>query len=80
MTEPNPPSEMSYEEAFAELEEIVGALESEESELQESLSLFERGQALAAHCSDLLDSAELKLKELDPEGDRSNADASGEDD
>lgn len=80
MTEPNPPSEMSYEEAFAELEEIVGALESEESELQESLSLFERGQALAAHCSDLLDSAELKLKELDPEGDPSNADASGEDD
>jgi exodeoxyribonuclease VII small subunit len=36
--------------------------------LEESLALFERGQVLAAHCSAQLDQAELKLRQLTPEG------------
>ena len=56
--------ELSYEEALAELEEIVSALEGEQNQLEESIKLFERGQALAARCSVLLEAAELKVKQV----------------
>jgi exodeoxyribonuclease VII small subunit len=56
--------ELTYEEALAELEEIVSALEGEQSQLDESIRLFERGQALAARCSTLLEAAELKVKQV----------------
>lgn len=59
--------EMSYEQAFEELEAIVEMLENDELELEEALARFERGRSLAARCSDLLESAELKLRELVPE-------------
>lgn len=55
---------LTYEEALAELEEIVSALEGEQSQLDESIKLFERGQALAAHCGALLEAAELKVKQV----------------
>ncbi len=63
---PSPQSvdEMTYEAAFAELESIVAALESEQKSLDESMSLYERGQALAKRCADLLEQAELKVKQL----------------
>lgn len=56
--------ELTYEQAFAELETIVTALESNEQPLDEALSLFERGQTLARHCADLLDKADLKVQQL----------------
>ena len=58
--------DLSYEEALAELEEIVSALEGDASrnQLEESIKLFERGQALAARCSVLLEAAELKVKQV----------------
>jgi exodeoxyribonuclease VII small subunit len=56
--------ELSYEEALAQLEEIVSALESEQNQLEDSIKLFERGQALAARCSVLLEAAELKVKQV----------------
>lgn len=59
-----PVEELSYEEALAELEEIVSALEGEQNQLDESIKLFERGQALAAHCGALLEAAELKVKQV----------------
>jgi exodeoxyribonuclease VII small subunit len=59
-----PVEELSYEEALAELEEIVSALEREQNQLEESIKLFERGQQLAAHCGVLLESAELKVKQV----------------
>lgn len=62
-----PVSELTYEQAFAELEEIVTALESEERSLDVSMSLFERGQALARYCADLLDQAELKVQQISGE-------------
>ncbi len=58
--------ELSYEVAFAELETIVAALESEGHPLEESLQLYERGQILAAHCASLLEKAELKIRQLTP--------------
>jgi exodeoxyribonuclease VII small subunit len=56
--------ELSYEEALSELEGIVSALENEQNPLEESMKLFERGQALVTHCSALLESAQLKVQKL----------------
>lgn len=62
--EPKPIEALTYEEAFAELETIVAALESGEHPLEESMTLFERGQALTKRCAELLDKAELKVQTL----------------
>ena len=56
--------ELSYEEALAELEQIVAVLEGEQNQLEDAIKLFERGQALAARCSVLLEAAELKVKQV----------------
>ena len=56
--------ELSYEEALAELEEIVAVLEDGQSQLEEAIRLFERGQALASRCGVLLEAAELKVKQV----------------
>ena len=60
--------ELTFEEAFAELEETVRKLETGGLSLEESLALYERGQALAGHCGRQLDEAELKVRQLAPEG------------
>jgi exodeoxyribonuclease VII small subunit len=68
MTEEKPPViELSYEQAYAELETIVAELESEERTLDEAIAQYERGQALAKHCAALLDKAELKVQQLSGE-------------
>jgi exodeoxyribonuclease VII small subunit len=59
--------ELSYEQAFSELEYIIQELESGAKTLEESLAFFERGQALLKHCSTLLDQAELKIQQLTTE-------------
>lgn len=63
---PKPVEELNYEEAFAELEIVVNALEEDVSQhsLEDAISLFERGQALVKRCGELLDGAELKVREL----------------
>jgi len=61
---PKPAPELAYEAAFAELQEIVTALEGEPASLDQAMSLFERGQALVKRCTELLDKAELKVKRL----------------
>lgn len=63
-----PLSEMTFEEAFAELEEVVRKLEAGGLTLEEGLALYERGQALAAYCNQQLDQAELKISQLAPNG------------
>jgi exodeoxyribonuclease VII small subunit len=64
---PKPVEELTYEEAFAELETLVNALEGEQNPLEEAMTLFERGQALVRRCGELLDGAELKVRELSGE-------------
>jgi len=56
--------DLTYEEALAELEEIVSVLEDEQSQLEDAIKLFERGQALAGRCGVLLEAAELKVKQV----------------
>ncbi len=53
-----------YEQALAELEQIVSTLESSDRPLEETLALFERGQVLARYCSKLLDQAELRIEQI----------------
>ena len=59
-----PVEKLSYEQAMAEMEEIITKMEGEELVLEEALALFERGQALAKHCAELLSQAELKVRQL----------------
>ena len=65
--ENTPVDQLSYEQAFAELEASVAALESGQHSLDETLRLFERGQELVRHCASLLDKAELKIQRLSGE-------------
>ena len=55
---------LDYEAAFSELQTIVDSLENGQRSLEESMSLFERGQSLVKRCAELLDKAELKVKQL----------------
>jgi exodeoxyribonuclease VII small subunit len=55
---------MSFEAALKELEEIVGRLEQGEVDLEDSISLYERGQALKAHCEKKLKAAESRLEKV----------------
>jgi exodeoxyribonuclease VII small subunit len=61
---PKPVENLNYEAAFSELESIVDTLENEQRSLEESMTLFERGQALVKRCAELLDQAEMKVKQL----------------
>jgi len=57
-------SEMKFEEALAALEQTAQSLESGELSLEDSMAVYERGVALANHCSNLLERAELRVREL----------------
>ncbi len=62
---PQPTDELTFEQAFAELEESVRTLERGDLPLEESLALYERGQELSAYCAKLLDEAELKVQRVE---------------
>lgn len=53
---------MGYEQARDELVSIVSRLEAGRTELEESMRLWERGEALAAHCTRWLDGAQERLE------------------
>lgn len=52
---------LSYEQARAELVEVVARLEAGGASLEESLTLWERGEALATRCEQWLDGARQRL-------------------
>jgi len=52
---------LSFEEAMAELERVVGQLESGNVDLEKSIALYERGAALKAHCEKKLNDAQEKV-------------------
>ncbi len=64
-TAAKPVEEMTYEEAYSELEGVVGSLEGGQPSLEQAMALFERGQALVRHCRQLLEQAELRVRQLD---------------
>ena len=65
-----PVSEMSFETAMGELEQVVGQLERGDVALEDSIKLYERGAALKKRCEDKLKEAEEKVAaiQLDSDG------------
>jgi len=59
-------SDLSYEAAFARLEQILQALEIGDLPLEESLSLYEQGVTLTAYCAQKLEEAELRVSRWQP--------------
>lgn len=55
---------LSFEDALKELETIVDRLEKGDVELEASISIYERGEALRAHCDKLLRSAEARVEKI----------------
>jgi exodeoxyribonuclease VII small subunit len=69
----DPPADiatMPFEQALAELEQIVRSLETGNVVLEQSIAIYARGEALKAHCDRLLKLAEAKVEKirLDAEG------------
>jgi exodeoxyribonuclease VII small subunit len=57
-------SELTFEQAYAELAVVVEKLEDAGLTLEESLALHARGRELAAHCAARLEEAELRVRQL----------------
>ncbi|MBV9045296.1 MAG: exodeoxyribonuclease VII small subunit [Alphaproteobacteria bacterium] len=62
--EQKPVDQLSFEVALAELEQIVSRLEQGEVDLDDSIALYERGQALKNHCEKKLKAAESRLEKI----------------
>ena len=58
---------LTFEEAFAELQQVVDQLERGGVDLERALALFDRGNTLAEACTRLIDAAELRVSRLTPE-------------
>jgi exodeoxyribonuclease VII small subunit len=54
-------SALSFEDALAELEQIVRGLESGQQKLEEAINAYERGSALRRHCESKLAEAETRV-------------------
>ena len=63
-------SSLSFEKALASLEDIVARLEAGKVDLEESIKIYERGEALRKHCEAKLAEAEARIEKitLDPQG------------
>ncbi|MDR1362349.1 MAG: exodeoxyribonuclease VII small subunit [Holosporaceae bacterium] len=57
-------SEMEFEGALQELEDIVKILEEGKSSLKNSVSLYERGIVLKKHCDKILESTQLRINQV----------------
>ncbi len=56
--------DLSFEEAMAELEGIVNKLEAGTVDLEDSIELYQRGDALRKHCQSKLDNARAKIEKI----------------
>ena len=61
------PSELSFEQALAELEKIVSKMESGELSLEQALATHKRGLELARFCQQRLEAAQQQVKVLEGE-------------
>ncbi|HTM94782.1 MAG TPA: exodeoxyribonuclease VII small subunit [Croceibacterium sp.] len=57
-------SDMSFEDALRALEQVVSRLEGGEVPLDESISLYERGEELRKHCQARLDAAQARIEKI----------------
>jgi exodeoxyribonuclease VII small subunit len=67
MTQTDSPSDivgLTFEKALAELESIVQRLEQGKVDLEESIAIYERGEALKKHCQGLLERADARIEKI----------------
>ena len=64
MTNPTSDDKLTFEQAMAELDELVSRMEDGELSLDDSLKAFERGVMLTRKCQEALSQAELRVKTL----------------
>jgi exodeoxyribonuclease VII small subunit len=64
MTEPSEIPSMNFEDALRALEEVVRKLESGEVPLDDSITLYERGEQLRKHCQARLDAAQARIERI----------------
>lgn len=57
-------AEMSFEDALRALEDVVRRLESGDVALDDSITLYERGEALRKHCQARLDAAQARIEKI----------------
>lgn len=57
-------ADMSFEEALRALEDVVRKLESGDVPLDQSISLYERGEELRRHCQARLDAAQARIEKI----------------
>ena len=57
-------TDMSFETAITELEDIVKRLERGDAPLETSLEIYQRGAALKAHCERKLKDAQMKVEKI----------------
>ncbi|HEX5503576.1 MAG TPA: exodeoxyribonuclease VII small subunit [Thermomicrobiales bacterium] len=69
-----PGQDLSFEEALEQLEELVARLEEGRLPLADAVEHYERGMALASYCGDLLDSAELRIRQVEAADERTATD------
>lgn len=72
---PSVPEDLPFERALSELEEIVRSLEKGDVALEQSITIYERGEALKRHCEGLLKRAEARIQRITmgPDGRASGA-------
>jgi exodeoxyribonuclease VII small subunit len=58
---------LTFEEALAELEDVVTSLEEGTLDLEGTVALYQRGRGLAEHCQQLLDDVALRVQQLTAE-------------
>ena len=64
MSDDTPIAKMSFEEAMRELEAVVSKLDRGDVALEESIALYERGDALKKHCEKKLKAAQEKVDRI----------------
>lgn len=64
MAEPADIETLSFEQALAELEQIVARLESGQAPLEDSIRMYERGAILKRHCETRLEAARLRVEKI----------------
>ena len=64
----NQEEELSLEEAFARIEEVIAHLEAEEITLEQSFIEYNRGMKLLQHCNETIDRVEKKVLKINEDG------------
>lgn len=60
--------ELSLEEAFAQIEDVIAHLETEEITLEEAFQEYNRGMRLLQHCNSAIDRVEKKVLQINEDG------------